>query len=224
MRMTDTEAAIKATIEQYEEDFDEEEFEELPVISSHQNLQLAMTMKAELTQELFGQEQAIETVADSIKNSVRDQKGPKATYLFLGSPATGKTYLAELMTKHLPGYKIMQFDMTQYQQQNGGELYGYQSGWKGCGVGQLTGFVHRNPKAIVVLDAFEKCDNVIQSNLLSIFEGGRMRDNCGWDKVTDDPCNENEDATYTEATANYWGRFQRNHLYYHDKPRQRALP
>lgn len=75
--MTDTEAAIKATIEQYEEDFDEEEFEELPVISSHQNLQLAMTMKAELTQELFGQEQAIETVADSIKTASGIKKAPR---------------------------------------------------------------------------------------------------------------------------------------------------
>ncbi len=206
--MTDTEKLIKATIEQYEEDYEDEDFEELPVISSHENLQLAMKMKTELSKELYGQDQAITTVVNSIKNSVRDPKGPKATYLFLGSPATGKTFLAELMTKQLPGYKIMQFDMTQYHQQNGGELYGYPPGWKGYGVGQLTGFVHRNPKAIIVLDAFEKCDNVIQSNLLSIFEGGRMRDNCGWDKVTDDPCNENEDANYNESTANYWVDFR----------------
>ena len=207
--MTDTEKLLKATIEKYEEDFDkDDEFEELPLISSHENLKLAMTLKEELSKDLYGQDQAITTVVNSIKNSVRDQKGPRATYLFLGSPATGKTYLAELMTKHLPKYKIMQFDMTQYHQQNGGELYGYPSGWKGYGVGQLTGFVHRNPKAIIVLDAFEKCDNVIQSNLLSIFEGGRMRDNCGWDKVTDDPCNENEDANYNEATANYWVDFR----------------
>jgi len=207
--MTETEKLLKATIEKYEEDFDREDaFEDLPVVSSHENLQLAMNMKEQLSKELYGQGQAIDTVVNSIKNSVRDQKGPKATYLFLGPPATGKTYLAELMTKHLPKYKIMQFDMTQYHEQNGGELYGYPSGWKGYGVGQLTGFVHRNPKAIIVLDSFEKCDNVIQSNLLSIFEGGRMRDNCGWDKVTDDPCNENEDAKYNEATANYWVDFR----------------
>lgn len=207
--MTETEKLLKATIEKYEEDYDDEEaFEDLPVISSHENLQLAMKMKEELSKELYGQDQAIDTVVNSIKNSVRDLKGPKATYLFLGPPATGKTFLAELMTKHLPKYKIMQFDMTQYHEQNGGELYGYPSGWKGYGVGQLTGFVHRNPKAIIVLDSFEKCDNVIQSNLLSVFEGGRMRDNCGWDKVTDDPCNENEDANYNESTANYWVDFR----------------
>ena len=206
--MTDTEALLKATIEKYEEDYEDEEFEELPTITSHENLQLAMTLKEELCKELFGQDQAINTVVNSIKNRVRDPKGPTATYLFLGSPATGKTFLAELMTRQLPKYKIIQFDMTQYHEQNGGELYGYPAGWKGYGVGQLTGFVHRNPKAIIVLDAFEKCDNVIQSNLLSVFEGGRMRDGCGWDKVTDAPCNENEDVIYNETTANYWVDFR----------------
>ena len=207
--MTDTEKLLKATIEKYEEDYDEDEgLEDLPTISSHENLELATTLQTELSKELFGQEQAINTVVNSVKNSVRDLKGPKATYLFLGSPATGKTFLAELMTRHLPQYRIIQFDMTQYHEQNGGELYGYPAGWKGYGVGQLTGFVHRNPKAIIVLDAFEKCDNVIQSNLLSVFEGGRMRDGCGWDKVTDAPCNENEDVVYNETTANYWVDFR----------------
>jgi ATP-dependent Zn protease len=207
--MTEDQSALKAAIEMYQDDFDTSEEEaDLPVLASHDNLQLAMTLKSELSKELFGQEQAIATVVNSVKNSVRDQKGPMATYLFLGSPATGKTFLAELMTKHLPKYKILQFDMTQYHQQNGGELYGYPPGWKGYGVGQLTGFVHRNPKSIIVLDAFEKCDNVIQSNLLSIFEGGKMRDNCGWDRVTDEPCNENEDTIYNESNANYMVDFR----------------
>ena len=144
------------------------------------NIQLAKEIKAILSQKLFGQDEAIETVANSMKNNiVTNNKRPKATYLFLGPPATGKTYLAELMTENLEHYKIITFDMTQYHQQNGGELYGYPYGWKGYGVGQLTGFVHRNPRSIVVLDAFEKCDNIIQNNLLSIFEGGKMRDGCG---------------------------------------------
>ncbi|HIP54742.1 MAG TPA: AAA family ATPase [Sulfurimonas autotrophica] len=173
-------------------------------IQPSNNIELARTLKEELSKELFGQEQAINTVVNSMKNDMSEnKKAPKATYLFLGSPATGKTFLAELMSKYLPKYKIMKFDMTQYHQQNGGELYGYPAGWKGYGVGQLTGFVHRNPKAIIVLDAFEKCDNIIQSNLLSIFEGGQLRDGCGWDKVTDAPCSEDPDIIYNEENANY---------------------
>jgi len=176
----------------------------LPKEITNNNIAFAKLLKEQLSAELFGQEQAINSVVNSMKNDISEnKKAPKATYLFLGSPATGKTFLAELMSEHLPKYSIMKFDMTQYHQQNGGELYGYPAGWKGYGVGQLTGFVHRNPKAIIVLDAFEKCDNTIQSNLLGIFEGGQMRDGCGWDKVTDAACSEDLDIIYNDENANY---------------------
>ncbi|MCO4845271.1 MAG: AAA family ATPase [Sulfurovum sp.] len=204
--MPKTDAQVKAQIEKYEHRY-EDELERSLENENHEaqkNITFAKKLKEDLSKDLFGQEQAINTVVNSMKNDIIENKNaPKATYLFLGSPATGKTYLAELMSENLPNYKIMKFDMTQYHQQNGGELYGYPAGWKGYGVGQLTGFVHRNPKAIIVLDAFEKCDTNIQSNLLGIFEGGKMRDGCGWDKITDDPCSENLDIIYSDENANY---------------------
>ena len=164
----------------------------------------AKNMKEALAKNLFGQDRAIEVIANSIKsNIVMNKNAPKATYLFLGPPATGKTYLSELMTKEMGEYKIRKFDMTQYHEQNGGELYGYPKGWSGYGVGQLTGFVYDNPKTIIVLDAFEKADNVIQNNLLSIFEGGEMRDACGWDKMSDQPCSDDDAKIYNEGNANF---------------------
>ena len=167
-------------------------------------IKVANKLRKALTKELFGQDRAIDAIVNSVKSNIATNKSaPKATYLFLGSPATGKSYLAELMTKNFEGYKIRTFDMTQYHEQNGGELYGYPKGWSGYSVGQLTGFVHDNPKSIIVLDAFEKADNVIQTNLLSIFEGGMMRDACGWDKLTDEPCNDAEDKVYSEDNANF---------------------
>jgi len=167
-------------------------------------IKVANKMRKGLTEELFGQDRAIDAIVSSIQSNILTNKNaPKATYLFLGSPATGKTYLAELMTKSLDDYKIRKFDMTQYHEQNGGELYGYPKGWSGYSVGQLTGFVHENPKSIIVLDAFEKADNVIQTNLLSIFEGGVMRDACGWDKMTDLPCNDDPEKPYDDSNANF---------------------
>ncbi len=164
----------------------------------------ANKMKEALTKELFGQDRAIDAIVNSIKSNILTNKNsPKSTYLFLGSPATGKTYLAELMSQNLDEYKIRKFDMTQYHEQNGGELYGYPKGWSGYSVGQLTGFVHEHPKSIIVLDAFEKADNVIQTNLLSIFEGGHMRDACGWDKMTDQPCNDDPEKLYDEGNATF---------------------
>ncbi|CAA6806169.1 MAG: Cell division protein FtsH (EC [uncultured Sulfurovum sp.] len=169
----------------------------------------ANNMKDALKKELFGQDRAIDVIANSIKsNMVIDRNAPKSTYLFLGPPATGKTYLSELMTKQISEYKIRKFDMTQYHEQNGGELYGYPKGWSGYGVGQLTGFVYDNPKSIIVLDAFEKADNVIQNNLLSIFEGGEMRDACGWDKMTDQPCSDDDAKVYNEGNAHFTVNFR----------------
>lgn len=164
----------------------------------------ANKMREKLSQSLFGQDRAIDAIASSIKsNIVAKQDAPKFTYLFLGSPATGKSYMAELMTQNIEGYQIRNFDMTQYHEQNGGELYGYPKGWSGYDVGQLTGFVHDNPKSIIVLDGFEKADNVIQNNLLSIFDGGTMRDACGWDKITDMPCSDDAEKVYNDGNATY---------------------
>lgn len=167
-------------------------------------IKVASKMREALTKDLFGQDRAIDAIVSSIQSNIlKNKNAPKSTYLFLGSPATGKTYLAELMSKTLKDYKIRNFDMTQYHEQNGGELYGYPKGWSGYSTGQLTGFVHDNPKSIIVLDAFEKADNVIQTNLLSIFEGGKMRDSCGWDKVTDQPCNDDPEKLYDEGNATF---------------------
>jgi len=203
--MTETEALVKEQIQKHEkrkEDFDPEALKE-----ESNKVLFAKHLQKALSQEVFGQDQAILTIANSVKNDTSNPKSPKMTYLFLGPPATGKSHLAELLAKLLPKYRSITFDMTQYHQQNGGELYGYPSGWKGYGVGRLTGFVYRNPKSVIILDSFDKCDNVIQNNLLSIFEGGRMRDACGWDKVTDEPCNEDPDIIYNEENANYWVDF-----------------
>jgi len=202
--MTEVEKRVKESVDRLKKfENPETEFDEEVLKEAQDNIEFVKVFKEKLAKDLYGQDQAINIVANSMKTSVKDNKGPKSTYLFLGSPATGKSYLAELMAEHIPKYKLMTFDMTQYHQQNGGELYGYPAGWKGYGVGQLTGFVHRNPKAVIVLDSFEKCDNVIQNNLFSIFEGGKMRDACGWDKITDDPCNEDPDIIYNDENADY---------------------
>jgi ATP-dependent metalloprotease FtsH len=149
-------------------------------------MQDARDMKTNLSLKLYGQDLAIETVTDSIKNNILENKNsPKATYIFLGPPATGKTYLAQLMGENLDNYAIKKFDMTQLtHSDNGGTLYGTSRMWGNAAPGSLTSFVRENPKSIIILDEFEKANNKVQTNLLSIFEGGYMQDACGWCKNT----------------------------------------
>jgi len=149
-------------------------------------LQAARDMKINLSKRLYGQELAIESITDSIKNNIlENSNGPKSTYLFLGPPATGKTYLAQLMGENLDEYKFKKFDMTQYNDSDsGGALYGTSRQYGNAKPGSLTSFVKNNPKSIIVLDEFEKANNAVQANLLSIFEEGYLQDICGWCKDT----------------------------------------
>ena len=145
----------------------------------------AREMKSSLSEKVYGQARAIESISDSIKNNIlASEKAPKSTYLFLGPPATGKTYLAELIGENLSEYKIKKFDMTQFSHaESGGALYGTSRMWGNAKPGSLTSFVRKNPKSIIILDEFEKANNQVQTNLLSIFDGGYLQDVCGWCKI-----------------------------------------
>ena len=148
-------------------------------------IKAAKIMKNTLAEKIYGQEKAISVVSDSIKNNIlASEKAPKATYFFLGPPATGKTYLAELMGEQLTEYKVKKFDMTQFSHvDSGGTLYGTSRMWGNAKPGSLTSFVRNNPKSIIILDEFEKANNQVQTNLLTVFGGGYLNDVCGWCKV-----------------------------------------
>jgi len=184
----------------YDEDEDEDDFswlfdneidheEIIPTIDEVsieiQGMELiksAKKIKKTLSSKLLGQEKAIDIISDSIKNNIlANTNAPKNTYIFLGPPATGKTYLAELLSEELSGYKLKRFDMTQYtHKDSGGYLYGTARFWGNAKPGSLTTFVRENPKSVIVLDEFEKANNSVQANLLTVFEGGFLDDVCGW--------------------------------------------
>ena len=168
--------------DELESDFFINREEEVTENEGFELLKTAMEIKKNLSSKLFGQAQAIESISDSIKNNiVSGSSTPKQTYLFLGPPATGKTYLAELLSEYLSEYVVKRFDMTQYTHlDSGGYLYGTARFWGNAKPGSLTSFVKKHPKSIIILDEFEKADNAVQTNLLTIFEGGFLQDACGW--------------------------------------------
>jgi len=75
---------------------------------SQNTIDIAGKMRKALTKDLFGQDRAIDAIVSSIQSNIlKNKNAPKSTYLFLGSPATGKTYLAELMSKTLKAMSKM---------------------------------------------------------------------------------------------------------------------
>ena len=78
--MTETEKLVQAQIKKYEKPI-EEDFD-----SSLDNADLAFAknLKDALSKELFGQNEAIDAVVNSMRNDITEKKkAPRETYLFL---------------------------------------------------------------------------------------------------------------------------------------------
>lgn len=160
-----------------------------PVVDTTDSIVTSKNIKNALKRKIYGQDLAIDLVADAFKNNVNtDNESPKHTFLFFGAPGTGKSYLAELLSEELEDYSITNYDMSQYSfPDSGGGLYGSGRMWGNTHPGSLTSFVRDNPKSIIIFDEFEKAHSSVQSNLLTIFGSGYLKDACGWCPTTGRP-------------------------------------
>ena len=62
----------------------------------------AIKLKRFLSSKIYGQEMAIDAVVDGIKNKVEDSTNmPAHMFIFLGPPASGKTYFSQLIGNYL---------------------------------------------------------------------------------------------------------------------------
>ncbi|MDV7103855.1 AAA family ATPase [Vibrio sp. TH_r3] len=136
--------------------------------------------KAKLLQEVYGQDHAVEHLIDNIASSLwhGKQNRPNGTFLFVGPPATGKTYLAECFSKQLIGdYKYKFFDMTHYTNSNEAfGLVGAKKTYDDSAPGQLTTFVKKHPKSVIVFDEIEKAHTQVLMALLRLLSSGWMTD------------------------------------------------
>ena len=136
-------------------------------------------IKADLEDKIYAQDQAIEAVLDKIVTFYyrSELNSLKAIFFFLGPPATGKTYLAEVLGEILGGYTTKVFSMSAYQGDNQNfALIGLSKGYKGEREGDLTSFVQEHPRSICVFDEIEKAHPNVQNVFLDIMARGRAED------------------------------------------------
>ena len=145
-------------------------------------LEEAMKIKKALKEKVYGQKLAIDAVVDSIKNKVvKSENMPQHIFFFLGPPATGKTYLAQVIAENLIDYNFFDVSMSEYQTHNNGQtLYGTDRGYTTESNGVLTSYVKKNPKSVILFDEFEKAHTMVQRRLLTILSDGYLRDALGW--------------------------------------------
>ena len=149
-------------------------------------MQKLLKMEDVLHKRLIGQEEAVDTVSDSIRRArsgLKDPKRPIGTFIFLGPTGVGKTELAKTLAEFLFNDEdaIVRIDMSEYMEKhNVSRLVGAPPGYVGYEEGgQLTEAVRRKPYSVVLFDEIEKAHPDVFNIMLQIFDDGRLTDSKG---------------------------------------------
>ncbi len=151
-------------------------------VSSSDKEQLK-TLDSRLKVTVFGQDEAIDTVATAIKLSRAglgvDTK-PIGSFLFSGPTGVGKTELCKQLAGSL-GVELVRFDMSEYMERHTvSRLIGAPPGYVGFDQGGLlTDAVTQHPHCVVLLDEIEKAHPDVFNLLLQVMDHGSLTDNNG---------------------------------------------
>ena len=140
-------------------------------------------LERDLKNFVFGQDQAIEELASSIKLSragLREDGKPIGSYLFSGPTGVGKTEVARQLSKTL-SIKLLRFDMSEYMERHTvSRLIGAPPGYVGFDQGGLlTDGIDQNPHCVLLLDEIEKAHFDLFNILLQVMDYGKLTDHNG---------------------------------------------
>jgi len=135
----------------------------------------AAALADSLKSKVIGQDKVCDDIAAQIRRrlALRQRGKPIGVFLFCGYPGTGKTYLAKQLATQC-NRKLLHFDMSQFSRGTGGSmLFGTAKGYVGSdSYGKLTAGLRDTPKAIVLLDEFEKAHPDVHTNFLTAWNDG----------------------------------------------------
>ena len=139
--------------------------------------------QTKLLDNVKGQDHAVASFISGCFNaefeamSSAERRKPKAIFLFAGPPGVGKTFLAELTAETL-GMPFKRFDMSEYADKEANiEFCGSDKVYKNGKPGNVTSYVAKHPKSILLFDEIEKAHINVIHLFLQILDAGRIRDN-----------------------------------------------
>jgi ATP-dependent Clp protease ATP-binding subunit ClpA len=151
--------------------------EKLPVYNQVERL---MDMDDRLKEQIFGQDDAINKCYETILATIDDEKREKPSVLaFFGPSGVGKTALAEEISLVMTGKNVVKINMSEYSESfKSSILIGSAKGYVDSDEdGLLAKTIKENPKAVILLDEFEKAHPKVQQLFLGIFDKGSVFDN-----------------------------------------------
>lgn len=144
---------------------------------------LLKSLDAKLKRKVFGQDDAVAELVQSIKlarSGLKAESKPIGSFLFTGPTGVGKTELALQLSETL-GVNLARFDMSEYMERHdASQLIGAPPGYVGFDQGgMLTEAVIKDPHSIILLDEIEKAHVDVLNLLLQVLDYGTLTDNSG---------------------------------------------
>jgi ATP-dependent Clp protease ATP-binding subunit ClpA len=140
-------------------------------------------LERNLKMVVFGQDQAIEALAASIKmarSGLADPSKPIGSFLLAGPTGVGKTEVTKQLALQL-GIEMIRFDMSEYMEAHSvSRLVGAPPGYVGFDQGGLlTEQITKHPHAVLLLDEIEKAHPDVFNILLQVMDRGVLTDTNG---------------------------------------------
>ncbi len=132
---------------------------------------------------VFGQDEAIDTLASAIKLSragLKPAERPIGSFLFAGPTGVGKTEVCRQLA-NIMGVELLRYDMSEYMERHTvSRLIGAPPGYVGFDQGGLlTEAVTKHPHSVVLMDEIEKAHPEVFNLLLQVMDHGTLTDNNG---------------------------------------------
>jgi len=150
---------------------------------SSSDIEALRNLEANLKMVVFGQDQAIDSLATAIKLSragLNEGEKPIGCFMFAGPTGVGKTELSRQLAKTM-GIELLRFDMSEYMERHTvSRLIGAPPGYVGFDQGGLlTEAIAKNPHCVLLLDEIEKAHPDVFNLLLQVMDHGALTDNNG---------------------------------------------
>jgi ATP-dependent Clp protease ATP-binding subunit ClpA len=150
---------------------------------SSSDLETLKNLARDLKLVVFGQDEAIDTLAAAIKmarSGLGSRENPIGSFLFAGPTGVGKTEVSRQLSLQL-GIELVRFDMSEYMERHTvSRLIGAPPGYVGFDQGGLlTDAILKHPHAVLLLDEVEKAHPDVFNLLLQVMDHGTLTDTNG---------------------------------------------
>jgi ATP-dependent Clp protease ATP-binding subunit ClpA len=154
-----------------------------PKSVSRSDKEVLANLDRDLRMVIFGQDEAVETLATCIKMSrsgLGEPTKPIGSFLFAGPTGVGKTEVCRQLAR-IMGIELVRFDMSEYMERHTvSRLIGAPPGYVGFDEGGLlTEAITKQPHAVLLLDEMEKAHPDVFNLLLQVMDHGTLTDTNG---------------------------------------------